>query len=155
MSTNDLGDGFSHASHSQTAVLVVDDNVDGANMMAEVLQLAGFQVVYTAYDGVEALKIVADHTVNLVISDIDMPRLGGLDLTRQLRAQEATHNLPVILTSGRGNSEMAEQCGANGFMTKPAGISDMIGLIHRLIDVPSSNDQHALDPVPPRVFNHG
>lgn len=155
MSMNDLGDDFSHASHSQTAVLVVDDNVDLADMTAELLHMAGFKDVYTAYDGVEALKIVADHTVNLVISDIDMPRLDGMNLTRQLRAEEATHNLPVILTSGRGNAEMAEQCGANGFMTKPAGISEMIGLIHRLMDVPSSNDQHALDPVPPRVLNHG
>lgn len=155
MSIQDLGDDFGHASHSQTAVLVVDDNIDVADMTAELLQLAGFQAVYTAYDGIEALKIVADHKVNLVISDIDMPRLGGLDLTRQLRAEEATHNLPVILTSGRGTAEMAEQCGANGFMTKPAGISEMIGLIHRLIDVPSTNDSHANDPVPPRVFNHG
>lgn len=115
-------------------VLVVDDERSVAEFMAELLESRGFQV-NTAADGTQALSLFrADpQRFCLVIADQTMPRMTGLQLTRELRAQRG--ELPVILYSGEGedlDEERALMSGATALLQKPVDLEILITTITEL-----------------------
>jgi len=102
----------------QANILVCDDDRDIVAAIAIYLRHDG-HTVFPAYDGAEALRVLEEHEVQLVIMDIMMPRLNGLDALRRMRE---TRNIPVILLSARG--EDADKIkglheGADDYVTKP------------------------------------
>ncbi len=80
-------------------LLVVDDDADLHGMLDEMLTRAGYRVIVAA-DGVEALEVVRRHPPDLALIDVKMPRVDGIAVLRQLRADGATRNLPVIVMTG-------------------------------------------------------
>lgn len=100
-------------------ILVVEDDPDMLNILVEFLKLNGAQVT-EASNGQVALQILKDHNVDLVISDVKMPVLNGLELLKAIRAKDA--NLPIVfLTSGHSNldEESAAAYGARVLIAKP------------------------------------
>lgn len=98
-------------------ILVVDDSPTTRAVLRNVFTAAGY-AVRTATDGVDALERLRMHPVDLVISDVEMPRLGGLDLTRQIKAR---YNLPVILVTGKEKEEHRREglaAGADAYVVK-------------------------------------
>lgn len=101
----------------RTRVLVVDDSPTTRALLRNLLAQAGF-AVRTAVDGIDALEKLRTHPVDVVVSDFEMPRLGGVDLTRQIKAQ---YGLPVILVTAREQEHHRRQgleAGADAYVVK-------------------------------------
>src|SRR5947209_16140539 len=86
------------------SILVVDDEAMLRKVVGRALTAAGCTVTYAA-DGEEALALLTKASPDLVISDVTMPRVDGFELLRRLRSQTTTKALPVILFTGRGDTE--------------------------------------------------
>lgn len=98
-------------------IMVVDDSPTTRAIMRNVFTAAGYSVV-TATDGMDALERLRLHSVDLVVSDVEMPRLNGFDLTRQIKSK---FNLPVILVTGREKEEHRREgleAGADAYVIK-------------------------------------
>lgn len=105
----------------RTRVLVVDDDPVMRELAAAKLSEAGFEAV-TASDGAEGLELARTNRFDLVITDVDMPTMGGFELTRTLRADPKTAATPVIVITGSEKPEavdLAFAAGATSFLAKP------------------------------------
>jgi two-component system chemotaxis response regulator CheY len=102
-------------------VLTVDDSKTMRDMVSFTLKGAGFEVL-EAEDGIRALSVLSSNSVDLVITDINMPNMDGVTLTRQLRAKPNFKSTPIlILTTEGGEDKRAEgrAAGATGWIVKP------------------------------------
>ncbi len=101
-------------------VLVVEDSFTVRELQRSILEAAGYRVE-TARDGREALERVAEDRIDLVLTDIEMPELDGLGLTRAIRADAGHSSLPVIIVTSRGSEEDRQagvEAGADAYMVK-------------------------------------
>ncbi len=102
-------------------ILVVEDSFTVRELQRSILEAAGYQVV-TARDGAEALRTVGrDPMIALVITDLEMPELDGLELTRAIRADPAHSSLPVVIVTSHGSEEDQRRgidAGADAYMAK-------------------------------------
>lgn len=114
-------------------VLLVDDEPAILRAFSRHLTLAGFTVV-TAHDGGEATERLAEATFDVVLTDISMPTLGGLELLQSIRQRDA--DLPVLLMTGSPSITTASQAipfGVLAYLTKPVAPSEMLALVHRAV----------------------
>lgn len=120
----------------QPVVLVVDDSITTRTMEKNLLEAAGYQV-RVAVDGIEAWTLLKSETVDLVVSDVDMPRMGGLELTTKIRANREMADLPVILVTAlesREDKERGLEVGANAYIVKSSfHQSNLLEFIRRLL----------------------
>lgn len=122
-------------------VLVVDDSIDNLTMISLDLQQNGYRVA-TATNGEEAVKVAAMIKPDLILMDLAMPGVDGLESTRQIRGSEDLKDIPVIaLTafSTDGFRRAAHQTGFDGYLTKPVDFSRLHDLIRRLIGLSKSS----------------
>jgi CheY-like chemotaxis protein len=116
-------------------VLVVDDYADARNVWAEYLHLAGFRVL-TAADGPEALASVQSNPPDIVLMDLELPGLSGLDVAAQLKNSAETRHIPLIATTGHSVATHGDRAIAAGFarvLVKPCDPADVIAEIRRLV----------------------
>ena len=112
-------------------VLVVDDNRDAADSTAMLLGAAGAQV-RVAYDGDGALGTLEDWRPDLVLLDIGMPVMDGLEVARRIREQPAFDSVRLVALTGWGQGEDIARTRASGFDThlvKPAGITELMEVL--------------------------
>jgi CheY-like chemotaxis protein len=105
-------------------ILIVDDEEPLREFLGMLLEEAGYEV-RTAIHGAQALEIVEQEQPDLVISDVMMPLINGIELCRRLKAAE---DIPVILMSAAGR-ELAEHAGADAFVSKPFDLAYMESLV--------------------------
>ncbi len=118
----------------RTLVLVVDDAWSVRRSMEQLLQDAGYEVA-TAADGFEALDSLRARVPALVITDLEMPNLNGLELTRRIREVPAWSELPVVMITSRTSEKhrgMADDAGVNVYLTKPYQDNDLLGYVRTL-----------------------
>jgi type IV pilus assembly protein PilB len=120
-------------------VLIADDDPQMRRLIRGVLQRDGFEVV-EAGDGLDALEVVEQGGVDLVILDVDMPRLDGLGVLEELRAQVRTACLPVIvLTAQHGETEeKALDLGAHDYLAKPVQTRSLLARVRAVLKRASS-----------------
>ena len=109
-------------------ILVVDDDEDIAGFVAMNLRMEGFDVV-VAHDGVVALEMVRQTTPDLVILDLMMPELDGIEVTKRLRADVLTSALPIIMLTAKGQTPdkvIGLQAGADDYMVKPFDTLELV-----------------------------
>ena len=105
------------ASAARPTILVADDDTSCLTICAEILEKSGF-VVYVAHDGVRALRMAAERRPDVVLSDLYLPVMDGVELIRRLR--DGGIDTPVILMSGSADGEVqAFRHHAAGFLAKP------------------------------------
>jgi DNA-binding NtrC family response regulator len=112
-------------------VLFVDDEEELVSAVVERLQLRGIEA-RGATKGVDALQMIEEETFDVVVADVKMPGLGGLDVVRQVRALHA--GLQVVLLSGHGSHDDAEEgrrLGAFDYVEKPIDIEILIDILHK------------------------
>ena len=105
---------------ARVRIVVADDSLTTRSAMKAVLELAGFEVI-PAVDGVDALRLCEEHHPALVVSDVQMPNLDGLGLTRALRANPSLSATPVILVTSLDSAEdraAGLAAGADGYLVK-------------------------------------
>jgi PAS domain S-box-containing protein len=108
-------------------ILVVDDSRDGAESLAMVLGLGGHEIVL-AYDGIEAIERAAQFRPDVILMDVGMPRLNGLDATRRIRQETWGQTPTIIALTGWGQEcdrEQSRQAGCNGHMVKPVALDEL------------------------------
>ena len=102
-------------------VMIVDDSLTVRKITTRLLTRAGYDVV-TAKDGVDALEKLVDMTPDVMLLDVEMPRMDGFELTKQLRRDSKTNNLPIIMITSRTaekHRNFAFELGVNEYMGKP------------------------------------
>ena len=118
------------------SVLVVDDEPMTQNLMRMMLEPVGFDVT-AAMDGIEALECVQKKKPDVMILDVMMPKMDGLEVCRILRQQSDTAELPIMLFSGKTNFTAEQEgldAGANCYRFKPIGRADLIEILQSLIN---------------------
>lgn len=112
-------------------ILIVEDEAPQRDLLAVIFDEAGYKV-QRAIHGRQALDIIAEELPDLVISDVMMPVMDGLQLCHWLKSNRATKNIPVILMSAAG-SRIADGAGADAFVGKPFSLDDLEALVARLL----------------------
>ncbi|MBI3629994.1 MAG: response regulator [Candidatus Rokubacteria bacterium] len=116
-------------------ILVVDDSITTRTMEKSLLETAGYRVL-VAVDGIEAWTLLKSVEIDLVVSDVDMPRMDGFDLTARIRADQRLANLPVILVTAleaREDKERGIEVGANAYIVKSTfDRSNLLEIVRRL-----------------------
>jgi len=116
-------------------VLVVDDDRVIQQLLEVNLELEGYEVVASASDGKEALEQIAKLKPDIVILDIMMPKMDGLEVCRRLREDPATAKIPVVLLSARAQDlDIREglDIGASAYLTKPFDPVELLEVVGRL-----------------------
>lgn len=117
-------------------ILVVDDSKTIRNLVAFVLKAEGFKVS-TAEDGLDAMeKLYNLDPVDLIVSDVNMPRMDGLTFIKNIRMQDAYKDIPIIVLSTEGQEKDIQtglSVGANLYMVKPAQPEKMVRNIKMLL----------------------
>jgi two-component system chemotaxis sensor kinase CheA len=120
----------------QPAILVVDDSITSRVLLKNILETAGYQT-QTAIDGVDALTLLKQGDFDLVVSDVEMPRLNGFDLTTKIRGDAKLADLPLILVTSLTDPRERErgiEVGANAYIVKGSlDQSNLLSVIQRLI----------------------
>jgi len=115
-------------------VLVVDDDLVIRQLIGINLELEGFEV-HLAADGEEALRQAVEVLPDVVVLDVMMPRLDGLEVARRLRADPRTSSMRLVLVSARAQAadlRRGEDIGADAYVTKPFEPDDLVGVVRRL-----------------------
>jgi two-component system chemotaxis response regulator CheY len=105
-------------------ILIVDDSAAIRKILQRVLQQAEIPMgkVFEAGDGLQALDVLNKESVNLILSDINMPNMDGLELLKEVRSKSAWQSLPVVMITTEGSQAKvmeAVQNGASGYVRKP------------------------------------
>ncbi|NDJ36744.1 MAG: GAF domain-containing protein [Chloroflexi bacterium] len=122
-------------------ILVVDDEPESVDLLASWLAARDFDVL-TAYSGQEALELAATHQPDLIILDVIMPVIDGIETCRRLRRDPRTHELPVLLITAHDPVEgrvAGLSAGANDFITKPVNLQDLARRIDSLLAGPQAS----------------
>jgi two-component system KDP operon response regulator KdpE len=128
-------------------VLVVDDDPDALDFVDMVLSRAYYDVM-TVASGREALEWAHDHRPDLIVLDIEMPRMNGVELVMRLRIDPVLASVPIVLYSGDPNLAIrAEMLQTEGCLSKPCTSHRMLDEIARVLD--ASTQLVATDAPPP------
>jgi len=109
---------------SELQVLIVDDSSVMRKIVERSLRQAGLEpmVVFEAGSGVEGIEVLKNQSVALILSDINMPAMDGLEFLRQIRAQDLAPGVPVVMITTESSEEHVKQAimsGAQGYIRKP------------------------------------
>ena len=119
-------------------VLVVDDSITVRRVTQRLLQREGYRVSLAA-DGLQALERLQQERPAVVLSDIEMPRMDGFDLARNIRADESLAGLPIIMITSRiaeKHREHAKQLGVNHYLGKPYSEEELLRLVRSFTEEP-------------------
>ncbi|GFK95524.1 Chemotaxis protein CheY [Fundidesulfovibrio magnetotacticus] len=117
-------------------ILIVDDSKTVRNLVAFIMKKEGFKVV-TAEDGLDGLeRLYSADRIDLIISDINMPRMDGFTFIKSVREQEAYRDIPIVVLSTEGQEKDIQaglSIGANMYMVKPAQPEKMLKNVKMLL----------------------
>ena len=120
-------------------VLVADDNHDGASSMAELLEMLGHEAKL-AHDGEEAVALAGQFHPDLILMDVGMPRLNGLEAARRIRGEAWGQTVAIYALTGWGKEtdrQRSREAGCDGHLVKPVGITALEELISEIAAVPT------------------
>jgi two-component system chemotaxis response regulator CheY len=118
-----------------TTILAVDDSASMRQMVRFTLKNAGYQVIEAA-DGLDALDYARSNSVDLVLTDVNMPRMDGIALVRELRLLEAYKYVPMLVLtteSGPDKKMQGKQAGATGWLVKPFNPDKLLATIAKVL----------------------
>ncbi|WML91543.1 response regulator [Thiothrix lacustris] len=102
-------------------ILIVDDSLSNRKSLSLMVEQMGYQAI-TAIDGLEALQHLNERPIAIVLTDLEMPRMNGLEMTQAIRIWPEKRHLPIIMITSRStkkHQQMAEQVGVDAYLTKP------------------------------------
>jgi two-component system chemotaxis sensor kinase CheA len=119
----------------QRRVLIAEDSITSRMLLKGILESAGYDV-QTAVDGIDAFTTLRTERFDIVVSDVEMPRMNGFDLTAKIRADDALSELPVVLVTAlesREDRERGIDVGANAYLVKSSlDQSNLLEAVRRL-----------------------
>jgi chemosensory pili system protein ChpA (sensor histidine kinase/response regulator) len=127
---------------SRLVVMVVDDSITVRKVTTRLLERNGYKVM-TAKDGVDAMGQLQENVPDMMLLDIEMPRMDGFELATHMRNDERLKHVPVIMITsrtGEKHRERARQIGVNNYLGKPYQENDLLDSIHSIIGVAASGE---------------
>jgi two-component system cell cycle response regulator DivK len=118
------------------AILIVDDNAVNLKLLRVTLAVAGYDV-QTAIDAEQALSVLTSFRPRVILMDIQLPGMDGLELTRRLKANPATKDAIVLAVTAyamKGDEQRALEAGCDGYVTKPIDTRTLAGTIARSLE---------------------
>jgi two-component system, chemotaxis family, chemotaxis protein CheY len=118
-----------------SVILAVDDSASMRQMVRFTLQGAGYEVVQAA-DGVEALEYAKSNPAHLVITDVNMPRMDGITLVKELRELPHYKGIPMLVLTTESSADVksrGKQAGATGWIVKPFNPEQLLATVSRVL----------------------
>lgn len=125
-------------------ILLVEDHEDNRNIYRTILEHYGF-AVRVAVDGREGVRLAEEGKPDLILLDIDIPLMDGLEVARQLKGRQATERIPIVALTAHSrpeDRERAAEAGFDGYLTKPVSPRSVVAEVRRFLAA-------AADPVVP------
>jgi len=116
-------------------IVVADDDEQVRSLVTRVLTEAGYEVAAAA-DGRQALRRVRRFRPSLVVLDVDMPGLSGLEVARRIRATKVIAQMPILVASagaGQADRAAAAEAGADAYLVKPFRLTELLALVRLLL----------------------
>lgn len=119
-------------------ILVVDDSLPMRKVIRKTIMASGFAMAdyYEATDGVEALGLLKERLVDIVVTDYNMPRMNGLELIQAMNKDEALKSIPVLVITTEGSQKRMEEFrekGAAGYIRKPFTPEEIRAKLHEIL----------------------
>jgi two-component system alkaline phosphatase synthesis response regulator PhoP len=116
-------------------ILIVDDEQDIVELISYNLEKEGFSTI-KAYDGVSVFNIIATKKPDLLILDLMLPGMNGLDICKKIRANPATADLPIIMLTAKGDELdkiIGLEIGADDYITKPFSVKELVARVRTIL----------------------
>ncbi len=116
-------------------ILYVEDNEMNRKIVRALLKATTYELV-EAFDGESGVAKALEVKPDLILMDVQLPKMSGIDATRKLRSEAATANIPILVITSfalSGDEQKALQAGATGYMAKPYSPMDLLGRIRKLV----------------------
>ncbi|MGH6662647.1 MAG: response regulator [Rhodospirillales bacterium] len=117
-------------------ILIVEDNELNMKLFNDLLQAHGYETVQTM-DGRDVLQLARDHGPDLIIMDIQLPEISGLEVTKMLKADDGLKGIPVIAVTAfamKGDEEKIREGGCEGYIAKPISVPSFLETIARFLN---------------------
>lgn len=117
-------------------ILIVEDNESNIKLFHDLLVAHGYDTIQTR-DGLEALKLARAQRPDLILMDIQLPEVSGLEVTRWLKQDPDLKNIPVIAVTAfamRGDEERIRAGGCQGYLPKPISVEKLIGTVKQFLE---------------------
>jgi len=117
-------------------VMIVEDNELNMKLFHDLLEARGYRTVETR-SGVEALELARAHRPDLIIMDIQLPEISGLDVTRRLKADPELKVIPVVAVTAfamKGDEERIRAAGCEGYLSKPISVAKFLQTVQQFVD---------------------
>ena len=116
-------------------VLIVEDNILNMKLFNDLLEAHGYHTLQTR-DGVEALKIAREHRPDLILMDIQLPEISGLEVTKWLKEDDELRSIPVIAVTAfamKGDEEKIRSGGCEAYIAKPISVAGFLRTVERFL----------------------
>jgi two-component system cell cycle response regulator DivK len=116
-------------------VLIVEDNELNMKLFRDLLEAHGYKTLQTR-NGIEALSLAREHQPDLILMDIQLPEVSGLDVTKWLKEDEALRHIPVIAVTAfamKGDEERIREGGCEAYISKPITVSMFLETVRQFI----------------------
>jgi two-component system cell cycle response regulator DivK len=120
---------------SEKTILYIEDNEINRRLVQDLLRLTSYKLL-EAVDGESGMAMARQERPDLILMDVQLPKISGIEATRTLRAEPATANTPIIAITSfalAGDEQKALEAGATAYMAKPYSPLDLLQLIRRLL----------------------
>ena len=117
-------------------ILIVEDNDLNMKLLNDLLQAHGYSTLQTM-DGRDVIKIAREHNPDLILMDIQLPEISGLEVTKMLKADDDLKNIPVIAVTAfamKGDEEKIREGGCEGYIAKPISVPTFLDTISKFLD---------------------
>ncbi len=121
---------------SAKTVLVVEDNDLNMKLFHDLLEAHGYQILQTK-NGLEALKLARDHHPDLILMDIQLPEVSGLEVTKWLKEDEDLRSIPVIAVTAfamKGDEEKIREGGCEAYIAKPISVASFLQTVEKFLN---------------------
>jgi chemosensory pili system protein ChpA (sensor histidine kinase/response regulator) len=132
------------ATATTPTVMVVDDSLTVRKITSRLLEREGYQVL-TAKDGIDALEQMKNHLPDLILVDIEMPRMDGFELSSRVRQDARSAGVPIVIISSRTaekHRNRAEQIGVNAFLGKPYQEAELLAQLATYVPQRAEEERH-------------
>lgn len=117
-------------------VLIVEDNELNMKLFHDLLEAHGYNTLQTK-DGMEALKLARDHRPDLILMDIQLPEISGLEVTKWLKEDDELKAIPVVAVTAfamKGDEEKIREGGCEDYLAKPISVAQFLATVKRYLD---------------------
>ena len=121
---------------SEKTILIVEDNELNMKLFHDLIQAHGYNILQTK-DGMEALKLARQHKPDLILMDIQLPEVSGLEVTKWIKEDDNLKSIPIIAVTAfamKGDEEIIRQGGCEAYISKPISVTSFLETVRRFLD---------------------